>query len=214
MGTITLVRHGQANSAAKNEADYDHLSVLGHQQARWLGQWFADRGERFDHIYCGTLQRHQETADGIGQGQAEIDARLNELDYFNLSHALAAATGEPMPSADTFAHHMPKLIEAWHRAEIMGNESFVDFEARVTDVLKVAVQPGRNVLCVTSGGVISMMVRHLLDLDPRRMAHIALPIYNTSVHRVHVSPVGPILAGFNAIPHLEDATRAHARTHF
>ena len=42
MPHITLVRHGQANSDAKDEDGYDKLSDLGHQQARWLG-------EHFDH---------------------------------------------------------------------------------------------------------------------------------------------------------------------
>jgi len=55
---------------------------------------------------------------------------------------------------------------------------------------------------------------HLLDLDPTRMAHILLPILNSSVHRIHVIPQGPILASFNAVPHLDTADRAHALTHF
>lgn len=214
MGTITLVRHGQANSSAKTEEDYDRLSPLGHQQAAWLGDWLAQRGEGFDLVLSGSLRRHIETAEGMGHNTPEIDTRLNELDYFNLGKALEDNHGIPMPDGDGFAQHMPKVMEAWHRAEIMGNETFADFEKRVVGVLQEAVQPGRNILCITSGGVISMMVRHLLELDPRRMAHIALPIYNTSLHRVHVSPVGPILAGFNAIPHLEDHDRRTARTHF
>ena len=78
----------------------------------------------------------------------------------------------------------------------------------------MAANPGRPVLCVTSAGVIGMVVRHLLRLDPRRMAHILLPIMNTSVHRFHVTPHGTFLAGFNGVPHLEAAARAHARTNY
>jgi broad specificity phosphatase PhoE len=51
------------------------------------------------------------------------------------------------------------------------------------------------VLCVTSGGVIGMMVRHLLDLDPARMAHLLVPIRNSSIHRVAVLAQGTILSG-------------------
>jgi broad specificity phosphatase PhoE len=105
-------------------------------------------------------------------------------------------------------------MEAWHRAEILGNETFDAFEARVTGVLAEAAAPGRRVLCITSGGVIGMMIRHLLRLDPTRMAHVLLPILNTSVHRVQVMPHGTILAGFNAVPHLDAPGRAHARTHY
>ncbi len=214
MGTITFVRHGQANSHARSEADYDRLSDLGHQQAEWLGDWISQQGHRFDAVLSGSLRRHQETAAGMGYQAPTIDPRLNEMDYFNLGRAMEQVHGIPMPDGNGFAAHVPLVMEAWHRAEIMGNETFRSFETRVSGVLQEALQPGRDVLCITSGGVIAMIVRHLLDLDPRRMAHMTLPIFNTSLHRVHVSPVGPILAGFNAIPHLETQDRAHARTHF
>jgi len=214
MGTITLVRHGQANSSATDEASYDRLSNLGQQQATWLGQWMRMRGEVFDSVLCGTLTRHRQTAEAMGYGGAEEDARLNEMDYFNLSDALHRTHGIPRPDGEGFAEHIPVLMEAWHKAEIMGNETFAQFEDRVSSVLQEAAQPGRHVLCVTSGGVIAMAIRHLLQLDPRRMAHITLPIHNTSLHRVHVTPVGPILAGFNATPHFDIEDRGHARTHF
>ncbi|WP_194097448.1 histidine phosphatase family protein [Marivivens aquimaris] len=214
MGTITFVRHGQANSHADNEDDYDRLSELGHQQANWLGEWLTAQGETFDHVITGSMRRHLETARGAGFDEFDIDERLNELDYFNLSKALSDANGTPPPSGEEFVHHIGLVIEAWHSAEIQGHETFASFENRVAQVLDLAVQPGRNVLCITSGGVIAMIMRHLLDLAPRQMAMMTVPIYNSSLHRVHVSPVGPLLAGFNAIPHLEAADRVHARTHF
>ena len=40
MVQIFLVRHGQANSEAKDEISYDKLSSLGKLQAGWLGQYF------------------------------------------------------------------------------------------------------------------------------------------------------------------------------
>ncbi len=214
MGTVTLIRHGQANSSATNEEDYDRLSELGHMQAKWLGDWFKEQSEDFDVVLSGSLRRHKETALGLGYADPRIDPRLNEMDYFNLGRAMEENLGIPMPKSDGFAEHLPKVMEAWHRAEIRGNETFKTFEDRVVNVLQEAIQPGRHVLCITSGGVISMILRHLLDLDPKKMAHIALPIFNTSVHRVHVSAVGPLLAGYNAVPHLEAAERSYALTHF
>jgi broad specificity phosphatase PhoE len=214
MGEIILVRHGQANSSANDEAGYDRLSDLGHQQARWLGDYLRDREGTFDKVISGSLRRHRETAAGIGYLDQHVDARLNEMDYFNLGRALEDVHGVPFPGPENFASHVTQVMEAWHKAEIMGVETFASFEERVTSVLQEAAQPGVRVLCVTSGGVIGMIMRHLLNLDPRRMAHVLLPIMNTSVHRVHVIPQGPILAGFNAIPHLDDPARAHARTHF
>lgn len=214
MGEIILVRHGQANSEAKDEESYDRLSDLGHQQARWLGDYLADREAPFDKVISGSLRRHRETAAGIGYVDPVVDPRLNEMDYFNLGRALENVHGVPFPGPDEFAAHVPQVMEAWHRAEIKGVETFASFEDRVTSVLQEAAQPGVRVLCVTSGGVIGMIIRHLLDLDPTRMAHVLLPIMNSSVHRVHVIPQGPILASFNAVPHLDHADRAHAKTHY
>ena len=213
MGDIVLVRHGQANSHATTEADYDRLSDLGRQQSAWLGDWLRAHDYGFDHVVSGTLRRHRQTVDAMGY-DADDDARLNEIDYYTLSHALRKTTGEPLPTGDAFADHMPKVFAAWKAAEITGAEPYHAFERRVAQLLAEAAVPGRRVLCVTSGGVIGMVVRHLLDLDIMKMSRVMLPIWNTSVHRLHVRPGETILAGYNAIPHLETSERAHARTHF
>ncbi len=216
MGEIILVRHGQANSHATDEDGYDRLSDLGHQQARWTGEWLRANEDSFDQVLMGTLRRHRETAQGIGDlgAAVEEDARLNELDYFNLARAHAETTGKAMSTPEDFPNHIRDVMEAWHRADIQGNESFASFESRVAEVLALATQPGRRILCVTSGGVIGMMIRHMLDLDPARMASILVPIRNTSIHRVLVMPQGNVFAGFNATPHLDMPDRLHARTYF
>ena len=214
VGEITLVRHGQANTTATNEDDYDRLSDLGHQQAAWLGAYLRAHEPPFDRVLMGTLRRHHQTATAMGDvgPVADVDDRLNEMDYFNLGRALQDRHGVPLPGPGEFAAHAPQVMEAWHRAEIMGNESFAAFETRVTDVLQEAAQPGARVLCVTSGGVIGMVLRSLLNLDARRLAHVLTPIFNSSVHRVQVTPGGTILSGFNATPHLDTPDRTHART--
>jgi broad specificity phosphatase PhoE len=217
MGELVLIRHGQANSAANDEAGYDRLSELGHQQARWLGDWLRAHEAPFDRVLMGSLRRHRETAEGMGDmgAEREIDARLDELDYFNLSAAHAAHAGAPQPhTPDEFVNHISDVMGAWSRAEIQGNESYASFEARVAEMLTVAARPGRRVLCITSGGVIGMMVRHILDLDPGRMAHLLVPIRNASIHRVAALSQGTILAGFNATPHLDTPDRVHARTEY
>ncbi len=213
MGEIVLVRHGQANSHATSEESYDRLSPLGHEQAAWLGGWLREHETPFDRVFCGTLRRHRETADAMGI-EATADARLNEMDYFNLSRALADTHGVPVPGADGFPAHVPQVMRAWHAAEIEGHESFAAFESRITDILEEAATPGRRVLCVTSGGVVGMALRHVLGLDPDRLALVLLPILNTSIHRFGVRPNGMILTQFNAAPHLEDPARAAARTHY
>ncbi|MEL6550536.1 MAG: histidine phosphatase family protein [Pseudomonadota bacterium] len=214
MGEIILVRHGQANSEATDEASYDRLSELGHAQARWLGAHLRETEAAFDLVLSGSLRRHRETAAGMGLTPARLDPRLNELDYFNLSDALEQARGIPRPDGTGFAAHIPIVMEAWHAAEIQGQESFATFETRIAEVIAEAQQPGRRVICITSGGVIGMVIRQILGLDPTRMAHILLPIFNTSIHRVAVRSEGAMLAGFNATPHLDGPERAHAKTNY
>ncbi len=213
MGEIILVRHGQANSSATTEEDYDRLSDLGHQQARWLGDWFRAHEMTFDHVVSGTMRRHRETVAGIGL-KADEDARLNEIDYYTLSDALHRVKGEPLPTGDSFATHMPKVFAAWQAAEIEGAEPYHAFEDRVAALIEDAAQPGRRVLCVTSGGVIGMVLRHVLDLDILKMSHVMLPIFNSSVHKLNVRNGATFMAGYNAIPHLDPPDRAHARTHY
>jgi len=93
MGEIILVRHGQANSAADNEDDYDKLSDLGHQQAKWLGEWMRTHEAPFDTVMSGTLRRQRETLDGLGYPDAPRDARLNEIAYYDLTDEMETATG-------------------------------------------------------------------------------------------------------------------------
>ncbi len=213
MGEIILVRHGQANSAAKTEEDYDRLSDLGHRQAEWLGDWMRAHGYAFDHVWSGTLTRHRQTVAAMGL-KADEDPRLNEIDYYRLSQEMHDVLGEPLPAPDDFADHMPKVFAAWSRAEIEGQEPYEAFETRVRDLLAEASVPGRRLLAITSGGVIGMVLRHILDLDMMKMSRVMLPIWNTSIHRLHVGRGETIMAGFNAIPHLDHPERAEARTYY
>ena len=86
---ITLIRHGQANTGARSEADYDRLSDLGRQQALWLGEHLHATGG-FDRVVSGTLSRQEETAAlvNLDSRPHRRDARLNEFDYFHLARAL------------------------------------------------------------------------------------------------------------------------------
>jgi broad specificity phosphatase PhoE len=97
MSEIIIVRHGQAQTGAKDEASYDKLSDLGHVQAAWLGSYWAEF-RPFDRVLSGTMRRQIETGQSLGLKGASYaqDNRLNEMDYFGLStflkkyHDLAA----------------------------------------------------------------------------------------------------------------------------
>jgi broad specificity phosphatase PhoE len=216
MSNITLIRHGQANTEARDEADYDKLSPLGHQQAAWLGDHLRASGAVQGRVYCGSLTRHLETARSMGLGDdITIDPRLNELQYFTLAQLLEQQHGIPLPGPRvSFADHMPQVFGAWQRDELEGApESFADFEARVRGAITDIAAGSGPAMVVTSGGLISMVMRQHLGLDIPAMAQMALAIMNTSLHRLF--PIGnrlsPVL--FNAVPHLETPERQFAQTH-
>lgn len=216
MSTITLVRHGQANTAARDEADYDRLSALGHRQSEWLGDHLRDTREHYTRVYTGTLTRHRETVASMGFGaDAAADARLNELEFFTLAHALRAEHGVPLPATrEDFVGYMPRLLQAWADGQIEGApEPFDRFEARITDALAEIAGGHGPALVITSGGLIGMAVRQVMGLDITAFARTAIAIMNTSVHRLH--PIGDAmsLTQFNAVPHLDRPERQFAQTH-
>ncbi|NVO56226.1 histidine phosphatase family protein [Rhodobacteraceae bacterium B1Z28] len=215
MSHITLVRHGQANTAARDEENYDKLSALGHQQARWLGAHLRDTHAHHPRVYCGTLVRHVETAASMGLPEPIQDARLNEIEYFNIAKLFEEQHGEVVPTdREGFVEHLPKTFAAWAGGEIRNTpETFAAFETRVSDALHDIGTEGGPAIVVTSGGLISMVVRQAMGLDIPSMARVALAIMNTSMHRLH--PIGPQLSPvlFNAVPHLEAPDRQFAQTH-
>jgi broad specificity phosphatase PhoE len=215
MGEIVLVRHAQANSAARSTVDYDRLSDHGHQQARWLGDWLRDHEAPFDRIICGTLRRHHDTVAGLGLGlDAEEDARLNEIDYFALADEMARDHGLPRPGPDDWRGHFSTTFAAWCGRKVAGTESFVAYESRVGSILAEAAAPGRRVLCVTSGGIIGMAVRLALSLPVERMPDVLLELGHTSVTRLRVRLEGFHLLSYNAYPHFERDDRLSSRTWF
>ena len=86
MAQLYLVRHGQACFGADN---YDQLSPLVYQQARWLGEYFAQRNIYFDRIICGDMVRQRQTVESIinaGEQSAAIETHsgFNEFDFTTL----------------------------------------------------------------------------------------------------------------------------------
>jgi len=216
MSHITLIRHGQANTGARDETSYDHLSELGFQQATWLGDHLRASASHHSRVYCGTLTRHVQTAQGMAVDDPVRDERLNELEYFTLAKLLEEQHGVALPSErEGFIAHLPRIFTAWQNGELEGApETFADFENRVTDALH-DISAGRGpALVVTSGGLIAISLRQVMELNMAATARVALAIMNTSMHRLF--PIGdqlsPVL--FNAVPHLETPDRHFAQTHF
>lgn len=215
MAELLLVRHGQANSHATDEASYDKLSDLGQTQARWLGEHLATTNPHFDRVLTGTLSRQVETARCMGYEITDQDPRLNELSYFALAQAAYDEFSIPVPTEPAqFAMHLPQVIDLWTRDQLHSiPETFGQFATRVTQVISEQCNAAGRTLLVTSGGVIGMSLRYALGLENGAMAKMMLQTANASMHRLSFVHGSLMVAGFNATPHLDTPDRAHARTY-
>ncbi len=218
MSQITLIRHGQANTQARDEHSYDQLSDLGHQQAAWLGNHFNANKQHFSRVYCGTMQRHIETAQGAqAQRYGEViqDPRLNEFPYFDLSKAMERQFKLEVPnSREGFAAHIPKVLGAWEQDLLTDiPETYTTFSNRIGEAIDEILSGDGPALVFSSGGVISEIMRQSLNLDTSGWARMCLAIMNTSIHQLHMLLDKPLMTQFNAVPHLEAPDRLFAQTH-
>jgi len=212
---LTLIRHGQAQTGAQDEASYDSLSDLGHQQAQWLGETLRDVAP-FDRIISGDMKRQMQTAEGLALGvHHSIDARLNELDYFGLANSLRESHGVDIPdNIQSFALHVPQVLDVWRNGQMAdGLETYDEFCSRIMGALhNAAGQDGRTVL-VTSTGVIATLSAIALGLDMVKKTKLFLRVMNTSVHKFELLGDELHLTQFGAVPHLERPDRVHAKTY-
>ena len=212
MGTLYLVRHGQASFGAD---DYDQLSELGHRQSVRLGEYFAHQGVVFDSLIAGTLRRHKQTLAGILEGMNRAGEHLsweglNEYDSEAVIGAIHPHKLEKPTSPEMYRHHFRLLrdgLAQWMAGVVSprGMPSYADFVAGVSGALDHvrANHYGQKVLVVTSGGPISTAVGHVLGTSAETTIELNLRIRNTSVTEFVFTPKRHMLLTFNALPHLD-----------
>ena len=211
MGTLYLVRHGQASFGADN---YDVLSALGVQQAVRLGEYFKTRGITFDAALTGTLQRQINTFAGICRGmQIEAEAQrwpgLNEYDSEAVIAAIHPQKLEKPTSPEMYRSHFRLLrdgLKQWMDGVVSpkGMPAYRDFVAGVTAALDhVRTTHTGNVLLVSSGGPISTAVGHVLGTSPETTIELNLRIRNSSVTEFAFTPKRHMLVTYNTLPHLD-----------
>lgn len=222
MGSLYLVRHGQASFGA---ADYDQLSAKGHEQCRRLGAYWRERGQRFDAVFTGTLRRHAQSLAGIVEGYgADLPAvalpGLNEYDSEAVVRAIhPGPLGKPSDPEAVKQHFrlLRQGLLAWMRGETapVGMPSHADFAAGVADALArvLALGVGSHVLIVSSGGPISTAVGQVLDTPPETVVELNLRIRNSALTEFAFTPKRHHLVTFNALPHLDTAEARGLITH-
>ena len=217
MGTLYLVRHGQASFGAD---DYDQLSDLGRRQSVRLGQYLRERygdGLRFNAVLTGTLRRQIGTWQGIAEGGGFSAPHvswpgLNEYD----SHAVISAIHpDPLPKPDTpelYRQHFRLLrdgLKAWMdgRIQPVGMPSYADFLAGVVgalDHVRGLAGGDGQVMIVSSGGPIATAVGHVLGTSAETIIELNLRIRNSAVTEFQFNPKRHTLTSYNTLPHLDE----------
>src|SRR5262245_40979200 len=170
MSSLTLARHAQASFFAD---DYDELSLVGQQQARELGEYWARRRTSIDEVYVGPRRRHLQTATfaakayqqaGLAFPEPSILSELDEYDLEGILQRVAPQlarqdeafaillqqqrSGEtPHDQARSFQQMFEPLLIHWISSgeSIQNVESFAEFRDRVQRGLRRMMGgPGRG----------------------------------------------------------------------
>lgn len=225
MGTLVLIRHGQASYG---EADYDRLSSRGEEQAKALGTFLAQ--QRIDHVFAGPLRRQQgtiqlarEAAPGIPEPKTLVE--LAEYPAFDLlQHFMpkliaedpkfAQLTQTPTRELANDAFHT--ILGKWARDEWRSDTARVEdvtaFAHRVRRGLDQIIREtlsGARIAVVTSAGPIGVAVGLTFGATPYHMVRTSTVIRNASITELKFRsrefdwhPERVSLLSFNSTHHL------------
>ena len=225
MGSIYLIRHGQASFGAD---DYDVLSPLGVRQATLTGQHLVDLGLRFDRCLSGELQRQQDTARhatdqfhaaGLPVPSLETDAAFDEFDAFAVLRTLLPGLLPDEPDAleamNNAAHNPAEfqrifelVIARWLSGtyDTPGLETWLAFVERVQAGLNRILDLANNqhtIAVFTSGGTITALLHILTQIPASDAFKLTWQIANTSLSQLKFHGREVTLASFNSHVHLQ-----------
>ena len=201
MALITLIRHGQASFGAAN---YDQLSATGYVQGKQLGELFAQQQQQFDQVWMGAMARHRQTAQSCLEATSlglnpTVHAGLNEFDHeevlMKLDTALypnqqalmqaIAATDNPKK---TLGKLFADAMQRWQSGEYDGDytETWQQFQTRSINALHEIVthSADQHSVVFSSGGVISVIVQHLMGLSDAATFQLNWALVNCGITQI------------------------------
>ncbi|MHA6493193.1 histidine phosphatase family protein [Pseudomonas borbori] len=225
MGSIYLIRHGQASFGAD---DYDVLSPIGIRQAEVLGAHLAQLGVRLDRSLSGTLRRQQHTANialdqyataGMSAPALEIDSAFNEFDADAVvrsllpdllseePHALEILRNAAQNRAEfqrLFAILVGRWISGEHeKPDLLSWREFVSqVQAGLERLLEQAASK-QNIAVFTSGGTVTALLHLITGVAPAKAFELNWQIVNTSLSCLKFRGSEVSLASFNSHVHLQ-----------
>lgn len=232
MATISLIRHGQASFG---QDDYDALSDVGTTQAEVLGRALTQQGLRFDAVYCGTMNRHQQTmasclpASNRATALVIDDEQWNEYDHEDIlckGHkelgslvAINEHVGRLQNPKKEFEIVFNQAMDRWMSGDFDQDysESWPQFQARVStaldNVVEVAHQGAKSIAVFTSGGVISVLAQRLLGVPSHKMMHMNWTLMNCAVTKLVATRDRLFVATLNEHSHFTQPQYQHLMTY-
>lgn len=196
---LVVVRHGATanNLAAQFTGQQDvPLSALGERQALALAASLAH--ERFDKLISSDLQRARATLAPLAElleQQIHLDPALREICVGIWEGQSGAAVRSLYPGA----------IERYETSETYapeGGETIAAFRERIVDALSRSLRefPGGTVLWMTHGGVLGVLLCHLLGMQIQRRWQFRCD--NTAIFEFDLGEDYGIIMRANDITHL------------
>lgn len=211
MAAIYLIRHGQASFG---KADYDQLSDKGKEQSQLLGKYWQSmpvpsklyagdllrHEQTLDHFLQGYQTEKTSVTHHSGFNEFNHVELLTRYDPKWKSFAdMAASIGQHHDANKTFQKEFARALERWIGGKYDSDykESWSQFKKRCVSALQDVIAQELNnrrkldssqvskELCVfTSGGVISVIIQHILGLTDEKTLVINQQTRNTSVTKI------------------------------
>lgn len=214
MGAIYLIRHGQASFGKR---EYDALSDTGKQQAQVLGKSLRSRIPQVDAVISGSMRRHRQTAEfcleamGLEPDRQE-DEDWNEYDHQDIIHRykpmykshtlMMADLARTFKPGQAFQKMFAEAIDRWMSGEYDNeySESWSAFEQRRVHALQKLVRklgPSKTALVFTSGGPVTAICQHLMNIPGSNIFQLNWTLANCGVTKVIYSDRGIYLSSLN-----------------
>ena len=225
LGSIYLIRHGQASFGAEN---YDVLSPLGVHQAEILGDYLIDTGVNLTACYSGDMRRQKDTAlaalsrysdASLPAPSLKIDRAFNEIDAGSVIRLIAPYIAEQEPNAidslrnplqdrAEFQRLFAMIMQRWaaETDDIPERLRWSTFIQTVNSGLQRILENAASndqIGIFTSGGTITAFLHLLTGITTRNAFELNWQVVNTSLSRLKFRDDSVVLTSFNGHPHLD-----------
>ncbi|MFT4085560.1 MAG: histidine phosphatase family protein [Gordonia sp. (in: high G+C Gram-positive bacteria)] len=222
MGTLYLVRHGQApahayaygpdGATAGAESAGPGLTDLGFAQARHTGRELARQVDGFDAAVSGGLPRQQDTLRSVLEA---FDAPPEHVvdpgwDEYDIPQLFANPEDQaPSPAVTGLGADFQRVLDAalarWVDGELAADYSYADYVARIAASADAAADlagPGEKVLVVSSAGTITALIAQLWGVPGAQWPVLARTMVNASITKIIVGRSGLTVVSINEHGHL------------